>query len=185
MSIKGSTKYEFLIPEMVAFYNTCHSTRIVAKQYAITPTQSYYLLKRGGAKFHYHGRKYMDAFPLDEATKLYNDGSTVKAIALKFGYSPITVGFYLRKAGVDVKHVKNRAGGKIKTSDGYVHIYSPEHPVAGGWGYIMEHRLVMEKHLGRYLTRKEQVHHINGIRDDNRLENLELLTRSNHNLRTR
>lgn len=44
--------------------------------------------------------------------------------------------------------------------------------------YQSEHRVFMEEHIGRPLQTDETVHHINGVRDDNRLENLELWTSS-------
>lgn len=73
------------------------------------------------------------------------------------------------------KHI-NWNGGRSKARGGYVLIRVPDHPDVQGNTrmYVMEHRLVMEQHLGRYLLPTENVHHLNGIRDDNRIENLEL-----------
>ena len=68
----------------------------------------------------------------------------------------------------------NWRGGRRKSSYGYIMICSPDHPYKNKRGEVFEHRLVMEQHIGRYLKPYEVVHHINGIRDDNRLENLEL-----------
>ena len=67
-------------------------------------------------------------------------------------------------------------GGKARTIEGYILIWSPNHPFKNCNNYVLEHRLVMEKHLGRYLKLTEIVHHINGIVDDNRIENLQLFS---------
>jgi len=61
-----------------------------------------------------------------------------------------------------------------KFSKGYWYIRYPMHPQATIDGYVLEHRLIMEKKLGRYLTRDEVVHHVNRITTDNREENLQL-----------
>lgn len=62
----------------------------------------------------------------------------------------------------------------------YIAILAKDHPHAMKKGYVMEHRIVMEKHLGRYLDPKEFVHHKNGIKTDNRLENLEVVVFNSH-----
>lgn len=66
--------------------------------------------------------------------------------------------------------------GRTTDSSGYAHTYLPLHPRAIN-GRVREHIVVMEKKIGRLLLSGENVHHINGVRDDNRPENLELWTR--------
>lgn len=77
---------------------------------------------------------------------------------------------------------KNRktTKGWIVSTKGYKMILVPEHPHAGTYGYVMEHRLVMEASIGRYLTKEEVVHHKNGVKSDNRPENLELMLKAKH-----
>jgi len=73
------------------------------------------------------------------------------------------------------KHYKWNGGIK-KHSAGYILIFYPTHPFADCDGYVLKHRIVMEKQMGRYLKRKEIVHHINGIKNDNRIKNLKLFS---------
>lgn len=76
------------------------------------------------------------------------------------------------RAAVGDKH-HNWKGGKRINKHGYVLLRVPLHPFQQN-GYVQEHRLVMETYLNRYLDKTETVHHKNGIRTDNRIENLEL-----------
>lgn len=78
-------------------------------------------------------------------------------------------------------HPNKRAyKGRVFIS-GYWYLYMPSHPNAIKRGrYVAEHRLNLEKKIGRYLSCNEVSHHKNGIKTDNRLSNLELLTKSEH-----
>lgn len=70
---------------------------------------------------------------------------------------------------------RSAVGARTALRDGYVNVFVGEDSPFSHWnGHISEHRLVMEKALGRRLEPGEQVRHRNGCRDDNRLENLEL-----------
>src|SRR4051794_24367953 len=72
----------------------------------------------------------------------------------------------------------NWRGGKTFHKAGYVMRRVPGHPRARSTSpYVFEHILVMEEMLGRYLLPDESVHHLNGVKDDNRRENLELWVR--------
>ncbi len=87
----------------------------------------------------------------------------------------------------------NWHGGKVKNGPYFMVIIYPDNPFFvmarkanshPKWHtyYVEEHRLIMAKHLGRCLTSDEIVHHKNGVKDDNRIENLYLTERSKHKL---
>jgi hypothetical protein len=70
-------------------------------------------------------------------------------------------------------------GGRRKRKQ-YIMIYMPDHPFSDEKGYVWEHRYVMEQHIGRYLKPLEEVHHIDANPENNIIDNLQLITRSDH-----
>lgn len=74
-------------------------------------------------------------------------------------------------------------GGRFVSENGYIYLLRPEHPNAlktGYIGYVAEHRMVMSESLSRPLLETELVHHKNGIKADNRIDNLVIISRAEH-----
>ena len=131
---------------------------------------------------------------LEEIKRLYHeDKLTLAEIANRYGYkSPVTIlNFMVRhniprrprgswvvttSANRDYTGKSNPGwkGGRRGHVGGYILIHKPQHPHAYSDGYIFEHRLIIEEYLKCYLEPHLVVHHINGIKDDNRLENLQV-----------
>lgn len=84
------------------------------------------------------------------------------------------------KRKLSIAKTTKGVGHKKTRKDGYNYIYFPDHPKSTKDGYIMEHDLIMECYIGRWLKPDEVVHHKNKIRNDNRIENLELMTLKEH-----
>ena len=76
----------------------------------------------------------------------------------------------------------NWKGGIKKTPKGYIQILMPEHKRADKGGYVMEHIVVYEKATGIEVPRNCCIHHLNGIKNDNRIENLCMMTNSAHTI---
>ncbi len=123
---------------------------------------------------------------IEEAVRLYvEEGLSTGSVGWLFGVSsPVVRGYLLsrgiklRKRGVWVeKHQWWKGGKHTDKRSGYVRIRlrlaDPLYPHATN-GSMQEHRYVMAKHLGRPLSKSETVHHINGVKHDNRIENLQL-----------
>jgi len=134
--------------------------------------------KRGGA------RTLNESQMLDIA-KRWKSGESQASIARSYNLSQPIISTALKFHGITGKERAPRGsrhgfwkGGRSKTEYGYL-LVAVERPdplfsMATISGYALEHRLVMARSLGRPLLPTETVHHINGKRDDNRIENLQL-----------
>lgn len=85
-----------------------------------------------------------------------------------------------RKRFINIPTCLDDASRKLDKNLGYVRVYVPMHPEANTWGYVYEHRVIAEQMLNRNLEPREVVHHKNGLRWDNRPENLEVMDKIEH-----
>lgn len=125
----------------------------------------------------------------DRLDTLYNgEKLSMKQIAGLFNCKNTTIANHMTKFNIKRRnHVDagrlegDRHIGNRKYNDGYIMVFMPDHPYAMSCGNVLEHRLVLEEKLGRYLDPDEHGHHLNGIKDDNRPENLVAMPKARHN----
>ena len=115
-----------------------------------------------------HQKYWVEGLPVSEVSRAIDRGeSTVCKWMKKLGISSRT-----RSEAQQGRRSNNWRGGKKRSPGKYTFFFLPGHPNCSVDGYVLEHRIIVEEALGRYLKRREHVHHINGKKDDNRRSNL-------------
>lgn len=138
-------------------------------------------------------------WPMEQIGTWVEEGRTLRWIAEQVGTCDQHISRLCRKHGIETRPRGPRpgegngawTGGRRVDRDGYILLWVADHPharqsrqrVHSRAGYVLEHRLVMERVLGRFLDPSEVVHHRNGVNDDNRPENLELFSSNSDHLR--
>lgn len=164
-------------------------TTHLAREYGYTTNTLRNIIHRNGGRIRPPKRPADKKIPVEDAIKRYAAGDNLESLGARYGVSRWSVKVRLKAHGVEIedRHMRGPthskwSGGRHKTKFGYIKVWvSPDDPMAsmhrGSDKYIFEHRLVMARHLGRPLERYESVHHLDGDRANNRIENLEIRRR--------
>ncbi len=159
-----------MLEAIIAEYNTGQFTiKDLGKKYGISTGKMYYMLRDAGCVFIRKSRKPLS----EESRKRKSEAQKGRKLSQK-GKIAISIANSCNYNGL------NGFGHTKQHNKGYVLAYVPKHPKAHKDGYVMLHTVLIERAIGRYLTENEVVHHINHDRSDNRLENLQLMSKHEH-----
>lgn len=156
---------EYLVHEYFVLNKTYKD---IASQNNINPVTVFYWFKKFGIK------------PRPSSTIVHKHTYTDKERArISKLHKGKTVSDEARRKISESRKIKGIGHEKLR-DDGYIAIYYPTHPMSNSEGYVMKHRLIMSQFLKRNLDCDEVVHHKNKNKKDNRIENLMILTKSEH-----
>lgn len=182
---KGQGKFHPEVEaEIAERYGNGECSPALAKEFGCHTKTITNIVKRNGVDVRKPGgtEKTVGDEDVDRMVELYSGGISQEKIGDEIGVSQPIVSRYLRSAGVETgrrtgEDHPNWNGGRID-QNGYAYVLvrtdDPYYQMAQSSGYVAEHRLIMAEYLERPLMSHETVHHINGKKKDNRLENLQL-----------
>lgn len=162
-------------------------TAQIGREFGISKWSVRDIAKRAGVLIRGRGNRYREftEAELSDMSSRYHAGESQESIARVYRSTQVTISRVLRQSGLIPsrrgarrERVSSWKGGRLINHDGYIQVLvDDDDPMArmrNRMGYIPEHRLIMARKLGRVLERSESVHHINGNKADNRIENLQL-----------
>ena len=154
-------------------YETLGSLSKVAKHYNVSKKTILNYMN----KFKIPRNSITIRFDEESLLKRFSEGENIISIAESLGVSVPTVRKVFKKHKIDTDRFHK---GYILKDSGYILIRKPEHPNSDKKGYVLYHRLIVEEHIGRYLSKEEVVHHIDFDKNNNNITNLQILNPTTH-----